>query len=76
MKEEGLDKEGKLIVPFDAITHRFSFWKKEWLEDNLNDENKKGLEDFKKEIKERIKMKLKIIDEQKKVLDLLNFFPS
>lgn len=57
-ESEGKDKNGYLKVPFDTQNQKYSFWRKEWLETNNNTK----LNEFRKEIQERIQMKLQIID--------------
>jgi len=56
-ESEGKTKNGYIKVPFDTQNQKYSFWKKEWLENN-----DPGLKDFISEIKDRIKMKLQILD--------------
>jgi|GEM_PF-1699568 len=58
---EGKDIEGKLKMPFDTLTQKFSFWKKEWLDDPEG-KYKPEIDKFKQELTDRIRQKLEIID--------------
>ena len=63
-EKEGKSEEGLMKTPFDTLTQRFSFWRSEWLSDEqFNTE----LDKFKGEIKERVEMKLKILDTQSEI---------
>jgi nucleoside 2-deoxyribosyltransferase len=62
-EKEGKDKNNRLKVPFDTQPQKYSFWKREWLENN----DLENLENYKKEIRERINMKLDIIDVQSEI---------
>ena len=62
-ESEGKNVEGSLKVPFDTLTQKFSFWKSEWLAEN----NEKELNKFKEEIKERVRMKINIINEKSEI---------
>lgn len=63
-ESEGKTKDGRLNVPFDTLTQRYSFWKKEWLEPRSDSY---GITQFKNEIKQRIEMKLSLIDRESQV---------
>ncbi len=56
-KTEGV-KDNRLTMPFDTLTQKFSFWERQWIEEN----DQVKLTGFKDEIKERISMKLGIIE--------------
>lgn len=57
---EGKTKDGYIKVPFDTQNQKYSFWKKEWLQNN----NEIELEKFKQELIDRIQMKLQIIESE------------
>lgn len=62
-EKEGKDKSNRLKVPFDTQPQKYSFWKKGWLENN----DFENLEKYKKEIRDRISMKLDILDLESKI---------
>jgi DNA-binding MarR family transcriptional regulator len=54
-EEQGKDnKTGMMNMPFDTLTQRYSFWRREW----LYKDSEPGLSAFAEELKERIRMKL------------------
>ena len=63
-ESEGKTEEGLMAVPFDTITQKYSFWRKEWLSSK---ENTMELSEFKQEIKNRIDMKLRILEIESKI---------
>lgn len=58
-ESEGKTEDGQMKVPFDTQNQRYSFWRREWLSE---DKFKNNLVQFKNEIKERIEMKLGILN--------------
>lgn len=58
-ENEGRNKDGLMIMPFDTLPQRYSFWRREWLSsDNYSNE----LMGFHDTILNRIKEKLNIIN--------------
>ncbi|MBD3338433.1 MAG: hypothetical protein GF353_04960 [Candidatus Lokiarchaeota archaeon] len=58
-ENEGKTETGFLTVPFDTLNQKYSFWKEEWLS---NSDSEIDLLNFKDEIKQRLEMKLSILD--------------
>jgi hypothetical protein len=61
---EGKTEDGRINVPFDTMTQKYSFWKREWLS---SEGFQNELTNFKDEIKERLEMKLKIIEVESEI---------
>lgn len=60
-ESEGKSKNRLMKVPFDTQTQKYSFWRKEWLNDN------DLLNKFRNEIRNRVEMKLKILDSRSEI---------
>ncbi len=56
---EGKSKDGLLRMPFDTLTQKYSFWRKEWLS---NDKHSNDLMNYHNTILDRIREKLNIIN--------------
>lgn len=58
-ESEGKKEDGSFNAPFDTLTPKYSFWQREWLQENYQGN---GVEKFRAEIKERIERKIAIIE--------------
>lgn len=53
-----------MTVPFDTLTQKYSFWRKDWL---TTETHREKIAAFRNEIQERIKMKLSILDAELRI---------
>ncbi len=58
-ENEGRNKNGLMKMPFDTLTQKYSFWRKEWLS---NDKYSNDLMNYHNTILDRIREKLNIIN--------------
>jgi nucleoside 2-deoxyribosyltransferase len=63
-ESEGKTNDGKMTVPFDTLTQKYSFWRKDWL---TTETYREKIAEFRNEIQERIKMKLSILDAELRI---------
>lgn len=59
------DVNGRVKMPFDTLTQKFSIWQEKWLNDP--DKFQSEIESFKNDLKGRISRKLQIIDSQSEI---------
>ena len=62
-ESQGKDAEKRLNVPFDTQPQKYSFWQENW----LDEDNEAELNTYRKEIEDRLEMKLTILDSQSEI---------